>query len=240
MGKALLIARFSATLGNGEESNLFGYGGDETSEVNTQANCTENATFSNFRSSILSGNSGTATFRFRDAGANGNQTFQITGSPGTNEDAVNTDILSAGDLFNIAYTDTGTDSTLAWMAGNVQFSSGHGNFHGAGTFAGVTFDAQSSTRFIGVAGRFIFDGVTTEDNVALKVRGYDTFEALQVRVTANARTNNSVLVNRINKGDGTGSITFAASETGLKTVSGLADAITDGQVVDVSIPLLDR
>ena len=59
---------------------------------------------------IVAGNSGTATFGFRDAGANGSETFQISGV-GTNEDAVNSDVLSAGDLFNIAYTDTGTNST---------------------------------------------------------------------------------------------------------------------------------
>src|SRR3990167_11545101 len=190
MGKALLIARFSATLGNGEESNLFGYGGDETSEVNTQANCTENATFSNFRSSILSGNSRTATFRFRDAGANGNQTFQITGT-GSNEDATNTDILAAGDLFNVNYSDTGTNSTLSWRKANVEFSSGHGNFHGAAAFNGNVHDVQSATRFIALSGGLGLDGIVTENNAEYLIRSYDSFEALQVRVKANARLNTS-------------------------------------------------
>ena len=67
---------------------------------------------------------------------------------------------------------------------------------------------------------------------------YDTFDALQVRVSANARTNNSVFKNRINGADGTGSITFGAGVTGLLSDTAIGDAITDGQTVNASITLL--
>jgi len=237
MGKALLVGgRTNTNSANGNEANFFGFSTNTSTESLTQVSCTEAATFSNFRTNIVGGNSGTATFRFRDAGANGNQTFQITGT-GANEDAVNTDVLSAGDLFNFAYTDTGTNSACAWIAENVQFSSGHGNFHGAGSFGGIIYDVQSETRFIPLMGALDNDGSTSEDNVEWKVRGYDSFEALQVRVTANARGNNSIFKNRINGADGSGSITFATLETGLKTVTGLGDAITDGQTINASITL---
>jgi len=237
MGKALLVGgRTNTNSANGNEANFFGFSTNTSTESLTQVSCTEAATFSNFRTNIVGGNSGTATFRFRDAGANGNQTFQITGT-GANEDAVNTDVLSAGDLFNFAYTDTGTNSACAWIAENVQFSSGHGNFHGSSSVGGIIYDVENATRFISLVGSLQDDGTTTEDNVEWIVRGYDSFEAFQVRVTANARTNNSIFKNRINAGDGSGSITFAASETGLKTVTGLGDAITDGQTVNASITL---
>ena len=235
MGKALMVGLSSETIASSDEANFFG-SGTPTTESTTQVSCTEGATFSNFRTNVISGNSGTATFKFRDAGANGNQTFQISGT-GTNEDAVNTDVLAAADLFNLAYTDTGTSSGLSWIAVNVAFASGHGNFHGSSTLAGVICDAQSATRFFALAGPLVIDGTTTENNVEWTVRGYDSFEALQVRVLANARANNSIFVNRINAADGSGSITFAAAETGLKTVTGLGDAITDGQTVNVSITL---
>ena len=236
MGKALLITRGSATPTSGDETNLFGQGSYSSTEANCQASCTEDATFSNLRFNIISGGSGTNNIRFRDAGGDGNQLASRAGA-GAAEDSVNTDILSAADLFNLAYTDDGSDSVFAWIAANVEFTSGHGNFHGSATYGGGVFDVQSTTRFIPLHGNYITDGTATEDNIEWKVRGYDSFEALQVRVTANARLNNSIFVNRIEGVDGTGSITFAASETGLKTVTGLGDAITAGQTVNASITL---
>src|SRR3990172_2970112 len=238
MGKALLVARpLSVALASGDEVTLFGYSSDATAEANTQASCTEAATFSNLRARVFAGGSGTNTFQFRDAGANGSEVVAFAGAS-TGEDTTNTDVLSAGDLFNIAYTDTGSNSNIAWIAANLTLSSGHGNFHGAAAYAAVIYDVQSTTGFIGLGGNLPTDGVATEDNVEWKVRGYDTFEALQVRVTANARTNNSVFKNRINGGDGSAVIPYAGSATGLVEDTALGDAITDGQTVNASITLL--
>lgn len=225
------------TLASGSFMQPMGYGSDSTTEGNTQASCTENAVFSKLGANIISGGSGTNNFRFRDAGADGSQLATRAGA-GVCEDAVNTDTLTAGDLFGLGYTDTGTNSGCAWLKCNVEFASGYGAFHAGAGFLGVVFDVASATRFIPLHGNLGIDGTTTEADVAWKVRGYTTFEALQVRVTANARTNDSVFKNRINNGDGSGSITFGAGETGLKTATGLGDAIADGQVINASITLL--
>ena len=236
MGKALIVGTTADTAATGEEFNPFGFVAYTGSEAQTQVNCTEDATFSNIRTNIISGNSGTATFTFRDAGAAGNQTFQITGT-GSNEDATNTDVLSAGDLFNIAYSDTGTNSNLPWFAANVTFASGHGNFHGIGGYATIVFDAQSSTRFIPLAGNLVADGGTTENNLEWKNRGYTSFEALQVLVAANARTNNSDFKNRINGGPGSLVCQFAGGATGRVTDSSPADSLADGDTINASITL---
>src|SRR3990172_6784736 len=237
MGKALLVARpLSVALASGDEVTLFGYSSDATAEANTQASCTEAATFSNLRARVFAGGSGTNTFQFRDAGANGSEVVAFAGAS-TGEDTTNTDVLSAGDLFNIAYTDTGTNSSIAWIAANLTLSSGHGNFHGAAAYLGVILDVTSSTRFIGLFGQIAIDGAPTENDVEWKVRGYDSFEALQVRVTANARLNTSTFKNRINSGDGTGSVPFATLVTGLVQDTAIGDAITDGQTVNASITL---
>ena len=224
------------TMASGVEVNWFGYFSDSTTEANAQASCTEGATFSGMGSRVIAGNSGTATFRFRDAGANGNETFQIT-TTGANEDATNTDVLSAGDLFDLGYTDTGTNSTGGWHKINVAFASGHGNFHGSASFGGAVHDVESSTRFISLAGTLPVDGVTAEDNVEWTVRGYDSFEALQVRVSANARLNTSSFRNRINGANGTALVEFATLVTGLVSDSAVGDAITDGQTINTSITL---
>ena len=237
MGKALMVSGTPATgRASGEELNLFGFDTDSTAELNTQASCTEGATFTGLGYLITAGGSGTNNLRFRDAGADGNQLATRSGT-GLAEDTTNSDTLSAGDLFNLAYTDTGTDATVAWTKGNVEFASGHGNFHGSARFGGAVFDAASATRFIQLAGNHSTDGNVTEDNAAFKIRGYDSFEAFQVRVTANARANDSVFRNRINSSNGTGVITFATGATGLVSDTGLGDAITDGQTVCVSITL---
>jgi len=236
MGKALLANHSTSTLASGDENNLFGYSTDTTTEANAQANCTEAATFSRLKANIIGGNSGSATFQFRDAGANGNNVVVITGAA-SGEDTTNTDVLSAGDLFNIAYTDTGTASNLGWLGANVEFSSGHGNFHGAATYGGSVFDVPSTTNFIGFGGNLANDGSTTEDDIEWKIGGYDSFEALQVRVTANARLNTSSFRNRINGADGTLLVEFATLVTGLVSDTGPADAITDGQTINASITL---
>src|SRR3990167_9871332 len=236
MGKALMVAATGVALATGDECNLIGYGTDATAEANTQARATEDCTFSLLGFNVISGGSGTNNLRFRDAGADGNQLATRAGA-GVAEDTTNSDVLSAADLFNLAYTDTGSNSTISWIKGLVEFSSGHGCFHGAVDFVGAVHDVPSTTRFIGLSGNLGTDGGTTEENSAFKARGYDTFEALQVRITVNARSNNSIFRNLINLGDGTGSITFATTETGLKTVTGLGDAIPDGQTINVSITL---
>ena len=238
MALALMVCtEVGFSLSSGEVFNLFGMRVESGTELDTQASATEGATFSKFGGNVISGNSGTATFTFRDAGAAGNQTFQITGT-GANEDATNTDVLTAGDLFNTAYADTGTNSVLGWGKCNVSFASGHGSFHGSASYSGLVFDVASSTRFIGLSGDQQADGTATEANVAFKARGYDTFEALQVRVETNARTNDSVFRNRINGGNGSAVITFGAGATGLVTATALADSIADGQTIDVSLQLL--
>ena len=237
MGKALMVAsRPGDTLGSGSEINFFGYGADTTTELNTQASCTEDADFTNLRASIISGGSGTNTFQFRDAGANGQNVIAIVGAA-AGEDTTHTDSLTAGDLFNIAYTDTGTNSGAAWAACNVTFASGHGNIHGCANFGGSIHDVASSTTFYPIGGSLANDGTATEDNVEWKVRGYSSFEALQVRVLANARTNNSDFRNRIDGANGSLLVQFTTGATGLISDTSPADSLSDGQTINTSLTL---
>ena len=223
-------------LANGEECNLLGFGGDTGTEAVAQVSATEACTFSDLGININSGGSGTNSLRFRKAGAPGNQLAEIAGA-GVVEDAVNTDVLAAADLFNLAYADTGTDSVYSWVKGNVEFSSGHGCFHGSANYAGTVHDVASTNSFLGLGGSRSSDGTTTEDNVAFKSRANDTYEALQVRVTANARLNTSTFTNRINLGAGTASVPFDTLVTGLVVDTGVGDAIPDGQVINAAVAL---
>lgn len=237
MGKALMVFRnFSSAFVNAQEVNLFGAGSNTSLEANAQASSTEAATFSNLRGNITAGGSGTNTLQFRKNGANGSQTCNRVGT-GILEDTTNTDVLAANDLFNLAYTDTGTDSTFGWVSGNVEFSSGHGNFHGAANFNSAVYDVENSTRFMQLGGTQIADAEASETPVQWKSRGYTSFEALQVRVIANARTNTSTFKNRINGSDGGFQIDFGAGVTGLIVDTTTPDVLVDGDLINASVTL---
>ena len=237
MGKALMATGSLVAITSADECNVF-TSTDSLGETAQSYSATEACRFSRLGINITAGGSGTNNWQFRKNGANGNQLASRAGT-GSVEDAINTDLLAATDTFNLAYTDTGTDSTQAWRKMNVEFIARHGKFCAMHASAGGVCDAESATRFLSVNGGFnLADGATTEAEAAFKNRAYDIFAAMQVRVSANARVNDSVFKNRINSGDGTASITFGAGVTGLLTHVGLSDAIADGQVVGASLTLL--
>jgi len=236
--KALMVAGSSDDIANADEINLFGYGVDNAVEAQAQASATEDATFSGLAFRVISGGSGTNTMRFRHSGANGNQTCAVAGT-GDAEDNSNSDVLAAGDLFNIAYTDTGTNSLLGVVKGNVELKVGHGAFHGAANYPGRVHDAASATRYITLNSDLPADGNTaTIANAQWKIRGYSKLEALQVRVTANARINDSVIKYQINGSDGASVITIGAGQTGLFVLNNIGAALSSGDLLSVSITLL--
>ena len=239
MGKALMVYSASlSAIASGVEINLFGATTvTQTAEVNAQYSATQEATFSLLGRNITSGGSGTNNCRFRESGADGAMLASGAGT-GVVEDAVNTDLVEAGNLFNLAITDDGTNPVYAWAKANVSFSSGHGCFHSCARYPGNVFDVASSTRFVSFSGKIQSDGTATQANAEMKIYAYDTFAAMQVRATANARTNDSVFGNSIDGSSGTASITFGAGVTGLITDTAIGDAITSGQVVCGTVTLL--
>lgn len=174
--------------------------------------------------------------RFRDGGANGQNVASLSGT-GTAEDTTHTDTLTAGDLFNLAMTDTGTTPTFKWVKANVEFASGHGCFHGAGVFGGFVCDVPATRRYLPINGIAAVDGTATIADVQWKNRGYTSIEAFQIRVSANARTNNSVFSVNVNGSDTGTTITFAAAATGLQTVTGMGISLSDGDLVCISMTL---
>lgn len=221
---------------SGDEFQLFGASSSAT-EANSQASCTEAATFSLLARRFTGGGSGTNDVRFRVNGANGNQLASIVGA-GYAEDSVNTDVLAAGDLFNLTAIDTGTDpTTIQFAKANVEFTSGHGNFHGSCAPLAVIFDVGAAVRFIPLGGQLAADGGVTEADQQWRNRGYTSVEAIQVRVTANARLNDSVFRLRVNGANAGTAITFAAGATGLQTVTGMGVALADGDLVCMSVDL---
>lgn len=237
MGKALMVAAPGIAVASGNEANLFGFDTSNATEANAQYSATEGANFTGLRYRITSGGSGTNTVTFRDAGAAGQNVASRAGV-GTAEDTTHTDTLTAGDLFNLAMTDTGTNPVYHYVACNVAFASGHGNFHGSGSYNGVIYDVASATRYIPISGFLSADGNATIAQVQWKNRGYTSIEAFQIRVIANARTNDSVFRVNVNGSPVGTAITYAASATGLQSVTGMGISLADGDLVCIQIDLL--
>jgi hypothetical protein len=237
MGKALIVANPLAAA-SGNEGNFYG-GNTTTAEANTQMIATEAATFSLLGTLVVSGGSGTNTTTFRNNSAGGNQTVAYAGT-GTGEDGSNTDAVSAGNPFNIAFTDTGTDPTYRWAKCNVEFASGHGSFHGVANYAGVVCDSASSTRIFPIGGALVADGEAAgnEANCQWLVREYTSLEAFQVNVSANARTNDSVFGIRVNGSPVGTAITYGAGVSGIQTVTGMGISLSPGDLVSAYITLL--
>lgn len=236
MGKALMVVRESNETGltSGDEIALLGTSTASATESFARVIASEACTISGLRGAIYSGGSGTNTFQFRKNGANGNQVGSRAGT-GVWADTTNSDALAANDEFNIAYTDDGTDS-VCWCAANIEFSSGHGNIHGSDG-PGLILDVDSSTRFLPLSGSINSDGTTTEANVQWKNRGYTSWEAMQVRILANARTSTSTFKNRINGADGGFQIDFAAGVTGIVLDTSTASSLADGDLINISVTL---
>lgn len=232
----LMMLSTTTALQSNKNFNVCGTDGFPTGVTNTQMEVQETVTFSKLSAKIISGNSGTATFSFRDGASAGQQTFNIAGT-GTGTDSTNSDVLTAGDLFAGLYTDTGTDSTIAWITMLADFGTTAGNFHCASNFTGAIYDAASSTRYLSFAGPLIADGITTEDDTEWRNRGYTSLETFHVFVTANARTNDSIFRSRVNGGNGGLTVTIGAGVTGRIEATGTADTLASGDTVNASITL---
>ena len=229
----------------GHGSGVFGniFGGDSQGSA-TAANSTfeaiEGMTFSNLGFFVFSGNAGeTATLAFFKNASAGSQTVTISGdSTAVGEDTTHTDTLAATDVFNTKTTKTVEPACVdSFQKMNVEFASGHGNIHASSNFGGAIFDVASSTRFIGLGGALIADGEATEADAQWKNRGYTSIEAVQLYVSANARTNDSTIKTRVDGADGGLSATIGSGTTGLIKLTGTPDTITDGDLINLSIAL---
>jgi hypothetical protein len=240
MTKSLIVNNASTTRVSGVFAGMPGADqNSNTTEANSQAIASETVAFSNLYANILSGGSGTNTVTLRDAGADSALVASRAGAGafGNTSDEVT---LTDGDLWAWAFTDTGSNPAYRITKANVEFATGHGALHGAWIPSGVVCDVASATRVQSINGNMIADFRPTSDegNIQHLNRSYDEWVGMQVRVLANARTNDSVFSNRINGSAGSGVITFGAGITGLIEDDAINDALSDGDLLSFGLTLL--
>lgn len=210
---------------SGSDLNLFGAGSVAAIEAFAQFSATEAATITGLAARIASGGSGNNVLRFRKAGANGNNVVPISGT-GTFTDTTHNDVLAAGDLFNLQATDDGSDPVYQWALALVEFAAGHGNFHACSNFSGVTLGVAAATRFIRVSGNQ--NALATEADAEIKVYGYDSLEAFQVRMSANTAAADCTVTARVNGASVGTPLVIGAGLTGLFSLTGMGIALASG------------
>jgi len=178
---------------------------------------------------------GTNTVRFNVAGASGNQVVAQAGT-GWLEDTTNTDVVAADTTVQLGFTDSGTNPCYSVVKMCFE-ASADTVAHQIASNAAVNYDVPSATRFLRFAGTQVADGIATEAQAQVKVRAAGTVESLHVRVSANARTNNSDFTVRVNGSNGAGTVQFGAGVTGVLYDDTHTDAVASGDLLCGSITL---
>ena len=236
MGKALHVwSNAVSAIASGNEGWITSGSVVGATEANAQGSFRQAGTFSLLGTNNMGGN-GANTVQLRVAGANGNLVVTRTGT-GYQEDSANSDTISANTLLNFAFTDTGTNPTYGAIKFLFAASGDHCAYYGSAASGGQVCDVASTTVYIPFAGNFVPDGHTSEARTQLKSRATGTLRSFQVRVTANARTNDSTFRTRKNTANGNGLITFATGVTGLVIDDANTDTLADGDLFNASLTL---
>jgi hypothetical protein len=234
MAKSIIVGAANTASASGTFLHVGG-GAAASTEIQTEYAVTHDCVFSSLRRNIPTGGSGTNTCQFRKNGSNGSLVATGTGT-GAAADTTHTDSLVAGDVFSLAITDDGTDPLYRHVSMNVEFDTGTGTFFRNSSGSAQVFDVASATRFIPIAGGLQTDGTATEANAQFKIRGYSLVDAFQVRVDSNARVTDTIFKLRINGSDvAASSITVGAGVTGLFMVTGINQALADGDLICAAI-----
>lgn len=203
------------------------YGDYTTTEANAKYRVRGSFTASNLYVTVTS-NPKTMTFKTRVNGADGAQLVSFAAAEtGTKEDTSNTDALVAGDDYYYQVT-VGTEAgTSQWWMVSTKLLSTSGEFMiESARSTGVLAQAFNVTNFM-APGSDVQGISTTETDVNSAPRFNFTAKELSALVTANTiATSATVVRTRVNLGNGSQSLSYAAGETGLKSDSVNTDVIT--------------
>ncbi|MCC7304765.1 MAG: hypothetical protein IT558_00740 [Alphaproteobacteria bacterium] len=223
---------FSTTLSTDSATRYFALGDSsityQSTEALSQIKCRTAGTASHLRAIVKSNaRSTTTTITYRDNTADGNQTISIgSGVTGTIEDTTHSDTLSDGDLMALKIvTSTGGGAiNIRFCDMRITPSSGSAKqiaSHGSNSVA-----TASQTGYVFPVG--LLASSTTEVNVAVPAPVDLTLSNLQVYVSSNARTTNTVFTSRNNGADGNQTITFGSGVTGFLEDTTNSDSVTAG------------
>lgn len=215
-------------------------------------NCTRNSTENTVQSTMRSAGTfsgmtinmnantinATSTMRFRKNAANGNQTITIGSSAtGQFQDTTNTDSVVAGDTVDYAITTGGTTGTQSPQVISSTFDSSTPTTLTSNRLmvidaGGVTgYTTASTTFFKALTGWFETTTTVTEASSQVKVQYAGTYRYLAARLTANSRTTTTTIRIRKNGANGSSSVAFGSTATGLLEDTTNSDTVVAGDLI---------
>lgn len=237
MGKSLSFSANAAGVGvaNGNSNNLTGGSVvSDATEAVVQFKVPVAGTLSRLAVNLNTIGT-TRSFKSRVNGANGAQTLTVAdASSGVQEDASNTDDISADDLINARYTDAGANPTVYGYRAVFQADSGHVALRSGGMGGGWT--VSGATRYVPfLGGAPAANGTTTIANAQSKIRVAGTISRFQLYVGSNARAVTDTFRVNINGTNGNGVLSVTSGATGLFEDTTNTDAVADGDLVCVQV-----
>ena len=243
-------------LGTTRNVNVLNYSNDSTSsywtpiQAITQMTNTESRSLYKIKDNFISTNLYTyvssnarttdTVFRTRVNGANGNQSVTYTSTQtGVKEDTSNTDSLAINDTFNYAVVTLTGGGIIAFQVMSTRLVNTDGKFiFGIGKVNVPESINFNSTIFFGLSGDLEASS-TTEADAQVTSRFDFTAKELVSHVISNTiTTSSSTIVLRVNGADTALSVTYSASQTGLKnnTVDTVSVVSTDEVNYKVTTP----
>lgn len=228
---------------NAVVANVTRYGkiGDLTAAIGTTAEASTQYTFrvagvfSNLYVRVTANaNTATTTVRTRKNTANGAQSISI-GSTTTGEfqDIVNTDTITAGDIFNYQSVTGATGGTVTYSLISIVFAATT-NTSKNYISSTVSSPAASTTGWFTISGNNAITPVTTtEADVQYKFKTAGTLKNLFVNVSTNTRTTATVVGTRIGAVNGTLLVSYGSGVTGILEDTTHTDIISSGSLVDM-------
>lgn len=232
MAKSIIVG----ATGTASATNTFlgpcGAGAGYATEIDQEYAITHSCQITNLRRFISSGGSGSNTLKSRKNGADGNLIVTASGT-GAAVDTTHTDTFVPGDVWAFGITHDGTDPVYRISSCNVEMTGQTGTFFRSGASTPTVLDLASTTRYFSISGFMQSDGVSSEVNAQWRNRGYSQLSAFQVRISANARVNDTTFAIRVNSSN-VATVVVAAGQTGLFLVTDIAQSLATGDLLSIA------
>lgn len=222
-----------ANKSNGNEGNFFGGDAWTSTESRTQFTADESFTLDKLRFRAITS---TGVFHIITRINEAAGAMDATRSGAGDAEASGSDSIVSTNRVNLAYTSVGVTSQMSYIAANITFPSGSGNFYGSSNFAGATFSTDSVTRHYPLSGAYQISGAASEAAAQWRTRAITSVEQIYLNIESNTRSTDTVWTLRINEIDTALTRTVAGGVSGGNlTFSGGPIAVTDADRLSMKV-----
>lgn len=192
--------------------------------------------FSGLFASIVSNTrNGNTTFSSRKNGLNASQIVTVAaGATGVSMDNNNVDAVVSGSVYGVQAVLGGASGAINWGYVGGLWQDDSGDYLSTFFSSSQAFAQNNNTRYFCYARSATAALVSVETAVQVKFKAAGTLRNLQVYVSANSRTTDVTIRNRVNAANGNLTVTILAGVTGLIEDISNTDTIAANDLADYS------